>query len=200
MKRHCMATRTAMILDVNNVQWVCDGKNAWIVDGVKNLTAEGLAALFDLDIKKLANMEIRNVDMSHDARYGVAPMPGEEEAEAIGAIAWDDQIFIAIGTRTGVMFVPRSPVKHIKEENRRFGVRRAANSWPIIACYGDMLASVLMAPVAQEHARTMRCMAGRMAAPAWEPEDAAAERSAAQAEETVEEMLRRMKGDGDEEN
>jgi hypothetical protein len=88
------------------------------------------------------------------------------------------------------MFLPRSAVKHVKPENRRFGVRRAAGKWPIIACYGDALVSVLLSPVNVESARAMRCMAGRMAAPAWEPE----EEKAATAEAKAEDLIKMMEG------
>lgn len=174
-------------------QWICDGANAWPVEGVKNLDADGVAALFGLSAKKRAAMEIRSVDMGDDPRYSLEPTEGEtwEAVKEIGAIALDDEIIIAISTDRGVMFLPRSAVKHVKPENRRFGVRWAAGKCPIIACYGDALVSVLMAPVNPESARALHCMAGRMAAPAWEPE----EEKAAAAEAKAEDLLKMMEGD-----
>lgn len=162
------------------------------MEGVKNLDAEGVAALFGLSAKKRAAMEIRSVDMGDDPRYSLEPTEGEtwEAVGEIGAIAWDDEIFISISTDRGVMFLPRSAVKHVKPENRRFSVRWDAGKWPIIACYGDALVSVLMTPVNLESARALRCMAGRMAAPAWEPEEEKAEA----AETMAEDMLKMMEG------
>ena len=192
IKRHCVARRTALILNAGKRQWICDSLNAWPVEGVKNLDADGVAALFGLNAKKRASMEIRSVDMGDDPRYSLEPTEGEtwEAVKEIGAIALDDEIFIAISTAGGVMFLPRSAVKHIKEENRRFRVRWAGGEWPIIACYGGALVSVLLTPVNLESARAMRSMAKRMAAQAWEPE----EEKAATAEAEAEDMLKMMEG------
>lgn len=192
IRKHCCARKTALILNAGRRQWISDGANAWPVEGVKNLDADGVAALFGLSAKKRAAMEIRSVDMGDDPRYSLEPTEGEtwEAVKEIGAIAWDDEIFIAISTAGGVMFLPRSAVKHVKPENRRFGVRWAAGKWPIIACYGDALVSVLMTPMNLESERALRCMAGRMAAPAWEPE----EEKAATAEAKAEDLLKMMEG------
>ena len=40
IKRHCVARKTALILNAGKRQWICDGSNAWPVEGVKNLDAE----------------------------------------------------------------------------------------------------------------------------------------------------------------
>lgn len=153
------------------------------MEGLKALDPEGIEALFNLTAKKRAKWYINEVEIEKDRwRFSVEPVDVEEDAEDVGHVAWEDEIFIALRTERGNLFIPLSPLKHIKAENRRYAVRWVPEGEPIVAVYGDVMVHALVMPVYKEFAGALRCMAGRMAAPMYVPEEEVAADAEARAE------------------
>ena len=193
IKRNCAKRETAVIYNAigHRGQWISDGRNAFRVDGLK-LDEDGLAALFDLSDKKRRawNMGER---IATDPRFGAVPVEGEEDTDAVGAQVYCDEVFLALPSRRGLLYIPFEPVRHIKEDKRRYAVRWE-NDRPLVAVYGDLTCSVLVLPVADEDALTLQRLAGKMAGDPylWKYRGMGDEAEAATAEDAAEAMIRQM--------
>lgn len=193
IKRNCAARKTAVIYNAVGYrgQWISDGRNAFRVDGLK-LDEDALAALFDLSNKQRQawNLGERIV---HDPRFSAVPVEGEEETDAVGAQVYCDDVFLALPSRRGMLYIPFEPVRHIKEDKRLYAVRWAYDR-PLVAVYGGHTCSVLVLPVADEDALTLQRLAGKMAGDPyrWEYRGMGDEADAAEAEDAAEAMIRQM--------
>ena len=193
IKRNCAARKTAVIYNAigHRGQWISDGRNAFRVDGLK-LDEDALAALFDLSDKKRLAWIMGERPVT-DPRFGAVPVEGEEDTDVVGAQVFCDEVFLALPSRRGLLYIPFEPVRHIKEDKRRYAVRWA-NDRPLVAVYGDLTCSVLVLPVADEDALTLQRLAGKMAGDPYlrEYRGMGDEADAATAEDAAEAMIRQM--------
>lgn len=193
IKRNCAKREKAVIYNAigHRGQWISDGRNAFRVDGLK-LDEDALAALFDLSDKKRRawNMGER---IETDPRFSAVLVEGEEDTDAVGAQVYCDEVFLALPSRRGLLYIPFDSVRHIKEDKRRYAVRWA-NDRPLVAVYGDLTCSVLVLPAPDEEALTLQRLAGKMAGSPymWEHRGMGDEADAATAEDAAEAMIRQM--------
>ena len=194
IKRNCAARCCAGILyEVHSrTQWITNGSTAFRVDGFE-LDLDGLAELLDLSEKKRCAWNMFEKPTA-DERFQPEPVIGEEDTDACGAQVWADAVYIALPTSRGMLWIPYEPVRHIKEDNRRYGVRWRGDR-PLVAVYGDLTCSVLTMPLDNDNADQLRRFASQMAAPAFQWSDPAA-RADAEAEALAARMMDGEEGEG----
>lgn len=177
IKRECVSRRTAIIQNVvGGGQWISDGIAAWPVEGIR-VDAEGLSALFNLTEKQKAKIQMRESVVT-DPRYSLFRKDGEEGSDELGAILCGGEIIIALKSVRGNLFIPYSSVKHIKDENRFYGVRWDGNR-PLVAVYRGFKAEAIVVPLSNGWSDLLQHRAERMAAQRYEWPDKAAEAEAA---------------------
>lgn len=171
-------------------QWISDGIAAWPVDGI-TVDVDGLKALFNLTEKQETKIQMREVAIA-DPRYQRYMMEDEDEEQSdeLGAMLFGDEVFVALKSRRGNLFIPYSSVKHIKEENRFYGVRWAAG-FPLVAAYNGFTCAALVLPLSNGWGDLLQHKAERMAGPrfVWPDE---ADRAEAAAEAMVNEKMEQL--------
>lgn len=180
IKRHCVARRRAVILDtIRGEQWITNGVTAWVVEGLR-LNEEAVEALFDLSEKQRRNMIIVQKPTA-DLRYTAQNTPGEESTDEAGRMEYMGETFIALPSSPGMLFIPETEIKHIKEDSRFYAVRWGENG-QYVAVYNGFFCEALVMPLDNRSAEEMQKMAMKMAAPVYrwnEVSDAAADAEAA---------------------
>lgn len=187
IRRNCMKRRTAIIMDATYSQWICNGTAAWLVEGLR-MDEEAVAALFNLTHKQRDDMYIRQKPMK-DPRWSTDWVDGEEAAKEAGMLVYHGDVFVAIRSSEGVLWIPYDAVKHIKEDYRAFAVRWK-NGEPIVAVYGGLFCEALVMPLDNRSSGEMHEMAAKMAGNVWKYPDP--DKEAAEAEEAAEDLFRGM--------
>lgn len=197
IKRNCKARRTARVFNATHGgQWISDGQSAFLVDGLR-VDEEAVAALFNLTQKQRTNMYMGESTTS-DPRFTFTPLEGEEHTDEAGAMVWDDnEVYVAIPSSRGTLWIPHAAIRHIKPESRRYAVRWRRDR-PLVAVYGDLFCQVLIMPLSNVFTEPMRKRAGMMSAPTYQWPDL--DREAAEAEEAAEALLKKIDaGEADDE-
>lgn len=193
IKRNCKGSKTAIILNsVSGSQWITNGQSAWLVEGM-TLDVPALEALFDLSAKALAKWIIEEKP-AQDPRFSATAMDEEEDAGEMGAVVYQDAVYIGVASEHGMLFIPYDAIRHIKEDYRRYAVRWLDGK-PMVAVYGDMFCQALLMPLNNDSAERMREIAMKLAAPTYQWPDA--EQEAADAEAQAEALLRQLGEDDD---
>jgi len=204
IKKLCAARKMYYIINgPDGRQWLSDTYNAYPVEGVR-LTVESIPALFDLTPKQTDAVQIREVNME-DTRLSVEPVDGERELEDWGAVWYAGELYRAMGSAYGLLMVPVSSLKPAENKNGvlRFFERVRPDGNILIACYGDMLVSGIVAPVdtkcAEAIMRQIQTMSLQTVRASASPEtDAQAEAAERAAEEAIRRDQQRMGFDTDE--
>lgn len=172
IKRECVSRRMAVVQNAAGYgQWISDGIAAWPVEGIR-LDVAGLSALFNLTEKQEAKIQMRECVVC-DPRYSLYRCEGEEDSDEIGAMVCGGEIFLALKSVRGNLFIPYSSVKHIKDENRFYGIRWDGHR-PLVAVYQGFGAAALVLPLSNGWSDLLQDRAGKMAASRYEwPDDAA---------------------------
>lgn len=167
-------------------QWISDNISAWPVEGIR-LDVDGLKALFNLTKKQETKIQMREAVVA-DPRYARYMMEDEEQSDELGAMMIGGELFLALKSARGNLFIPYSSVKHIKDENRFYGVRWGYGR-PLVAAYNGLTCAALVLPLSNDWGDLLQHRAERMAAPrfVWPDEadeaEAAAEAMLAHAED-----------------
>lgn len=179
IKRNCKARETARIYNiVHGGQWISNGQSAFLVEGLTIPDADALAALFDLGLKQIETWYMGE-SAGLDPRFRREPVPGEEQVKVAGAQVWGDEVYLAMPTSRGLLWVPFEPVRHIKEDARGYAVRWSESGRPLVAVYNGLLCQVLILPLKEPSALQRHARA--MAAPLYKWDDPVA-RAEAEAE------------------
>lgn len=188
IKRACLARMTAVLLTApDGKQWITSGQSVYPVEGLR-LDLDGLEALFDLTEKKRANLYMRE-GTSDDARLDATDREGDEPAKEAGKLVYLDELFIALETGRGIVYIPEGPIKHVKDD-KRFYVVRWHDSGPLVAVFQGLFVEALCVPLGNGDAESINRSATRMGAPRYVWPDRNAE--AAVAERAAEAMMKRI--------
>ena len=149
IKKLCMERVAFYIYNCqHDQQYLSNGMALWPVEGI-HLTAAMIPALFDINEKQQEKITIREIYMD-DERYSLEPMQGEEALEDLG-IVWDcGTFFRALKSREGVLFIDTALTKPGENKEGKFLYclrEKPGSSFPLVACYGDMLASAIVMPM-----------------------------------------------------
>lgn len=181
IKRNCKARETARIYNiVHGGQWISNGKSAFLVEGLTIPDADALAALFDLSLKQRETWYMSE-SAGSDPRFRREPVQGEEQVKVVGAQVWGDEVYLAMPSSRGMLWVPFEPVRHIKEDARGYAVRWSESWRPLVAVYNGLLCQVLILPLNDEEQLALQRNARAMAAPLYQWDDPVA-RAEAEAE------------------
>lgn len=162
IKRECVSRRMVVIQNaVGAGQWISDGIAAWPVEGIR-LDVDGLKALFNLTEKQETKIQMREVAIA-DPRYERYMMEDEEQSDELGAMLFGDEVFLVLESARGNLFIPYSSVKHIKEENRFYGVRWGYGR-PLVAAYNGFTCAALVLPLSNGWGDLLQHRAEKMAA------------------------------------
>ena len=188
IKRNCVARRIAKILDTpSGEQWVTNGQSAWLIEGLR-LDVDAMEALFNLTEKKRADMIMGETE-NDDGRFYSGALPGDEQAIEVGRIVYLDEIYIALTSSGGMLYVPIEPIKHIREDYRSFAVRWMEET-PLVAVYDGMFVGAMCVPLGTWDAAKLNSIAGQIAAPHYRWPDS--KDHAARAEADAEKMMKDM--------
>lgn len=188
IKRNCVARRIVKIYDApSGEQWVTNGQTAWLIEGLR-LDEDALEALFNLPEKKRADMCVVEAK-SDDIRLYSEELSTDEQAREVGRIVYLDEIYIALTSSGGMLYVPIDPIKHIREDYRSFAVRWKDDT-PLVAVYEGMFISALCVPLGTRDAAKLNSIAGEIAAPHYRWPDKMDD--AARAEVEAEKLAGRM--------
>jgi hypothetical protein len=183
IRKLCLKTKSIHLFDEEGGgQWLCNGYGAWPVEGIY-LDEDGLPALFNLTEKQRRDFIVKQAPVP-DARWSLVRVDGEEPLDELGVIWWEDALYIALDSSRGVMLVPAELVKpvYVAKDDEIGWFARWKDGRPLIAAYGDMLVSALMAPVDNVTAASILAAPARIihrAAFSWpDPEKDAAEAEA----------------------
>lgn len=160
IKRNCVARGTARIIEtVYRTQWISDGNSGWPVYGIK-LTAEGLMELFNLSNKQRAEIGFYE-SVSPDERFTRDKMPMEEMTKEAAVLMLYGQLVVALYSHAGMVFIPYEPIRHIKEDYRRYAIRWK-DGRPLVAVYQGMFCEALVVPCGNGDAEAARKIAEDM--------------------------------------
>jgi hypothetical protein len=144
IKRACRARGRCQIYDApDGGQWIGDGRCFWPVSGLK-ITEDSVPDLFDLTPKQIDDMLIDQRD-APDWRFG-AMMHGSEEAlTVVGEVWWAEDVFIALRSGAGLLFIPKSALDPVKDDCVFYG--RWERDDLLVAAYPGFFCKALIAPV-----------------------------------------------------
>ena len=148
IKKLCMERVAFYIYNcVRGQQFLSNGMALWPVEGIQ-LTAAMIPALFDINDKQQEKVSIREI-FQDDERFTIEPMDGEEQLEDLGLV-WEDGKFLrALKGADGIIFIDAALTKPGENKDGKFIYclrKRPGSSFPLVACYGDMLVSALVMP------------------------------------------------------
>ena len=195
IKRECVSRRKAVILDVlSDGQWISDGVAAWPVEGLR-LSVGGLESLFNLSEKQLDKLQILEREVA-DVDYRRYRLSDDEDTDIVGMLIFSGETFVAVRSHRGLLWIPHSAIRHIKEDYMAFAVRWMYGR-PLVAVYDGFTVGALVTPMSEAWAELLSKNAAALAAPrfVW-PDEADG------AEEAAEEMAGKLGlvGDLDEES
>lgn len=149
IKKACMDREVFYLFNSRSGrQLLSNGVAAWPVEGI-TLTADMIPALFDLSEKQVQKLTIHETAVPSEEHYVLEPMAGEEELKDLGLI-WDAGTFYrALQSENGVLFIEAEQTKPGENKEGKFVYALRKGEWaiPLVACYGDMLASAFVMPV-----------------------------------------------------
>ena len=128
-------------------QFLSNGMALWPVEGIR-LTKEMIPALFDISDKQQDKIIIQEMDTA-DERYTLEPMEGEEELKDLGLVWNSGNFYRALKGEAGVLFIDTALTKPGENKEGKFAYyarRKPGSNIPLVACYGDMLASAIVLP------------------------------------------------------
>lgn len=161
IKKACVARRRAMIMNApDGGQWISSGQCCYPVEGMR-MSLEALEALFNLSEKQRENMAFL-CGPADDPRLCATEADGEEWAREAGKLVFMDAVFIALATPRGVMYIPNDPIKHIRDDYRRYAVRWRGGE-PMVAVYGNLFVEALCLPLGNAEAAAANRTAAEMA-------------------------------------
>lgn len=179
IKRNCLARRRAVILDaLRGGQWVTNGTTAYLVEGMR-MDIEALEALFNLPEKTRNNMVIAEKTTA-DPRFTYIKYTDEESTDEAGAMVYMGAVYIALPSRSGMLYIPLDEIKHIPEQSRYYSVRWWHDR-PLVAVRGGMFCEALVMPLDNRSAEEMRSMAAKLAGPTYVWKDMESEAADAEA-------------------
>ena len=129
-------------------QFLSNGVAAWPVDGIW-ITEGMIPALFDLNEKQQQKLSIHEME-TVDERFTIEPMPGETPLMDMGLVWSAGTLLRALKNENGLLLIDTAQTKpgENKDGNFIYTERRGRpGQAPLVACYGDMLASALVVPV-----------------------------------------------------
>lgn len=186
IRKACVAQMLAMLLTApNGSQWITNGQSVYHVEGLR-LDLDGLDALFDLPEKKRLQMAMRE-GTSDDARLYQMDREGDEPAKPVGKLVYMDELVIALETSQGIVYIPESPIHHVKEDKRDYVVRWSENG-PLVAVFKGLFVEALCVPLGNSYAESVSKLAASMGTAWYAWPDKAAEAAAAEA--VAEEMMK----------
>lgn len=138
-------------------QWIGNGCAFWPVDGIV-LTEESIGAVFDIAPRKLDKLRVMTMGPDYvEPRVTREPMEGQEVTcqEAGALIQRLGVTYLPLYTDEGVMLLDTG---HLKPADNTDGflsckMRRNETGNVLIACYGNLFVSAIVAPVAEEVAQ-----------------------------------------------
>lgn len=149
IKKLCVDAGSVILFDMDDgQQWIGNGMAFWSTDGI-TLNEDMIPVLFDLNAKQRSEISIRRQDAPDMERYGMVPMQGEEMMDDLGLVWACGSFYRALRSkRRGLLFVDTALLKPVesKEGIQFYVARYSERGTPIIAAYGDMLVSALVAP------------------------------------------------------
>lgn len=150
IRKACLRAGRFIIIDAFDGQWISDGFGSWTADGIV-LSEDIIPALFDLDGKIINKINIRRVDMRHDKRLAIYAAEDEyNECADMGAVWHMGEIYRALDTPGGLVFLDVEELKPCAGDILRFHARTNAAGQTLIAAYGSLLISGCIAPVSAE--------------------------------------------------
>lgn len=164
IKKLCMDRRAFYIFNCSRgQQFLGNGVALWPVDGFQ-LTASMIPALFDISEKEKEKLTIREIE-AIDERYTMEPGPEEEPLKDLGTIWHAGRFFRALEGSEGVLFIDTALTKPGEDRDGKFVYalrKRPGDTVPIVACYGDMLASAIVLPeIGREMMERLEEIAGK---------------------------------------
>lgn len=150
-------------------QWISNGFAAWLVEDVWIENEAAIASLFNLTEKQIerARIIIRDTD---SVRFTEAASADEEEVEELGAIYSGGNLYIALSSEAGAIWINAEYLKPVRDDYRRYYVRWHDDGGdPIIAVYDDLMTcKALVLPMSPTGAEALRMGAGKLCAPVAE--------------------------------
>lgn len=148
IKKLCMERVAFYIYNCpHGQQFLSNGMALWPVEGIQ-ITKDMIPALFDINDKQQEKITIREI-YADDERFTLEPMDGEEELEDIGPV-WDCGVFYRVlKGRDGLIFIDAALTKPGENKDGKFIYclrKKPGSVLPMVACYGDMLASAIVMP------------------------------------------------------
>ena len=157
IRKACMARGVFYVFDcADGRQFLSNGVAAWPVDGI-TVTEGMIPALFDLNEKQQQKLSIHEMEMT-DERFTLEPVGGETPLEDLGLVWSAGNLYRALKNDSGLLLIDTAQTKpgENKDGNFVYAERQGKpGKAPLIACYGDMLASALVMPVKAGDIRKM---------------------------------------------
>ena len=160
MKKVCMENKRVELMKNPRTGdvWISNGFAAYVTDAEIDVNAENVLHLFDLADAEEKKKPFVTQSVIKDTRFwercGVSEI--EELLKDLGAVWYGGELFRALLSRDGILFIPVEYLKPVKGKDYcEFYLRRSDGNM-MVAVYTDFFAAAMIAPAVGRLAEKMK--------------------------------------------
>ena len=138
--------------------WISNGFAAYVADAEIDVNAENVLHLFDLEDAEEKKKPFVTQGVIEDTcfwgKYGASEI--EELLKDLGAVWYGGELFRALLSRDGILFIPVKYLKPVKGEDYCEFYLRRSDGGMTVAVYTDLFAAAMIMPIVGGPAEKMK--------------------------------------------
>jgi len=160
IKKICMENKRVALMQNPRTGdvWISNGFAAYVADAEIDVNAENVLHLFDLADAEEKKKPFVTQSVIKDVRFwercGVSEI--EELLEDLGAVWYGGELFRALLSRDGILFIPVKYLKPVKGEDCCEFYLRRSDGGMMVAVYTDFFAAAMIMPIVGGPAEKMK--------------------------------------------
>lgn len=151
IKKVCMENKRVALMQNPRTgdMWISNGFAAYVADAEIDVNAENVLHLFDIADAEEKKKPFVTQGVIEDTRfwgkYGASEI--EELLKDLGAVWYGGELFRALLSRDGILFIPVKYLKPVKDEDYCEFYMRRSDGGMMVAVYTDLFAAALITPI-----------------------------------------------------
>lgn len=160
IKKVCMENKRVALMQNPRTgdMWISNGFAAYVADAEITVNAENVLHLFDLADAEEKKKPFVTKGVIEDTRfwgkYGASEI--EELLKDLGAVWYGGELFRALLSRDGILFIPVKYLKPVKGEDYCEFYLRRTDEGMTVAVYTDLFAAAMIMPIVGGPAEKMK--------------------------------------------
>lgn len=160
IKKICMENKRVELMKNPRTgdMWISNGFATYVADAEIDVNAENVLHLFDLADAEEKKKPFVTHNVIKDARFwercGVSEI--EELLKDLGAVWYGGELFRALLSKDGLLFIPVKYLKPVKGEDYCEFYLRRSDGGMIVAVYTDIFAAAMIRPIVGSLAEKMK--------------------------------------------